>query len=240
MSHSIWKSPKGTELPILYLRGKDYLEVKWRLVWFREEHPDWSIETEFHSHGPDWAWAKATIKDATGRILATAHKFEDKAGFPDFREKSETSAVGRALAMIGYGTQFCSDELDEGQRLADSPTEKRVSLPAPKQSQDHVPFRIEGSQWDRRAIGEIPEPEIRRELERLELIQGPSEDQLRTMDRMREHLRGLAASGYPKCLCGSELKISKHGRTYHCPAFLKPGQHVKPIEKAEYEGAASA
>ena len=41
---------KGTSLPILKLRGKDYLEVKWRLVWFREEHPDWSIETKIVHH----------------------------------------------------------------------------------------------------------------------------------------------------------------------------------------------
>jgi hypothetical protein len=28
------------------IQGRDYLEVKWRLVWFRQDHPDWSIETE--------------------------------------------------------------------------------------------------------------------------------------------------------------------------------------------------
>ncbi len=49
MTNKTYRTHKGTELPILNLRGRDYLEVKYRLVWFREEHPDWSIETEFMS-----------------------------------------------------------------------------------------------------------------------------------------------------------------------------------------------
>lgn len=120
MSRS-YKTPKGTELPLLNLRGKDYLEVKYRLVWFREDHPDWSIETEFMTVTDKSACAKATVKDETGKIIATSHKFENERGFPDFIEKAETGAIGRALALIGYGTQFCADELDEGDRIVDAP-----------------------------------------------------------------------------------------------------------------------
>ncbi len=111
----------GTELPILDLRGKDYLEVKYRIVWFREDHPNWTIETEYLSITEKSACAKATIKTETGRIIATSHKFENMQGFGDFIEKAETGSIGRALALIGYGTQFCGDELDEGGRLADAP-----------------------------------------------------------------------------------------------------------------------
>lgn len=119
------RTTKGTELPLLNLRGKEYLEVKYRVVWFREEHPDWTIETEYLKVSNDSAWAKASIKDAAGRLIATSHKFENKEGFPDFLEKSETGAIGRALALIGYGTQFCADELDEGHRVVDSPVAPR-------------------------------------------------------------------------------------------------------------------
>jgi hypothetical protein len=118
-----FKTPKGTDLPMLNLRGKDYLEVKYRLVWFREERPDWSIETEIIDLKENVTVAKAIIKDASGRILAMAHKREDTKGFADHLEKSETSAIGRALALLGYGTQFCADELDEGERIVDSPAE---------------------------------------------------------------------------------------------------------------------
>lgn len=122
-----YRTPKGTELPLLNLRGREYLEVKYRLVWFREEHPDWSIETELLSVTQDSAYARAAIKDESGRIIATSHKFETKRGFPDFIEKAETGAIGRALALVGFGTQFCADELDEGERIVDAPVEPRYS-----------------------------------------------------------------------------------------------------------------
>jgi hypothetical protein len=115
------KTPKGTELPILNLRGKDYLEVKYRILWFREERPDWTIQTQLVEVTATSALAKATISDASGRVISTSHKFEDKQGFGDFIEKAETGSIGRALALIGYGTQFCADEFDEGERIVDAP-----------------------------------------------------------------------------------------------------------------------
>jgi hypothetical protein len=120
-----FKTSKGTELPLLSLRGKEYLEVKYRLVWFREDHPDWSIETELVSVTDVSAYAKATVRDEKSRVIATSHKYESIQGFPDFIEKAETGAIGRALALIGYGTQFCADELDEGKRIVDAPVNAR-------------------------------------------------------------------------------------------------------------------
>lgn len=127
-----FKTAKGTELPFLSLKGKPYLAVQHRIVWFREEHPDYTIETEFLEIGPDYSIAKATIRNPEGRIVATAHKHENKKGFQDFHEKSESSAVGRALAFLGYGTAFAL-ELEEGERLADAPVEEppRQSPPEP-------------------------------------------------------------------------------------------------------------
>jgi len=115
---------KGSILPLLDLRGKDYLEVKYRLVWFREDHPDWSIETNFLLSTDQSALAKATVRDEDGRVIATSHKSEKLSDFPDFMEKAETGAIGRALALIGYGTQFCADELDEGDRIVDAPVSR--------------------------------------------------------------------------------------------------------------------
>jgi hypothetical protein len=125
MANRSFKTTKGTELPLLNLRGKEYLEVKYRLVWFREDHPDWAIETELINVTDVSAYAKATIRDDSGRIIATSHKFERIQGFPDFIEKAETGSIGRALALIGYGTQFCADELDEGNRIVDAPVQMR-------------------------------------------------------------------------------------------------------------------
>lgn len=123
-----FETKKGTKLPFLNLRGKPYLQVAHRLVWFREDHPDWSIETEVQTNGVE-SMSKAIIRDEAGRIIATAHKKETAEGFGDHLEKSETGSIGRALALIGYGTQF-APELDEGERLADSPIQRpKVNQP---------------------------------------------------------------------------------------------------------------
>lgn len=126
-----FKTPKGTELPIMDLRGKDYLEVKWRIVWFREERPLWRISTTV-TITDNSCLAKAHIMDEHANIMTTSHKFETKEGFPDFIEKSETGAIGRALALLGFGTQFCADEMEEGSRIVDSPVAPKIIPHAPK------------------------------------------------------------------------------------------------------------
>ena len=131
-----FKTTKGTELPLLNLRGREYLEVKYRLVWFREDHPDWSIETELANVTDVSAYAKAVVRDDKGRTIATSHKFESIQGFPDFIEKAETGAIGRALALIGYGTQFCADELDEGSRIVDAPVQPRLASEASQEDEE--------------------------------------------------------------------------------------------------------
>lgn len=113
----------GTELPLLNLKGKPYLQVAHRLVWFREDHPNGVIKTQILHQQNDEVIVRAEIFMMTpqGPVpLASAHKMETKAHFPDYIEKAETGAIGRALAMVGYGTQY-EPEFDEGDRLADSP-----------------------------------------------------------------------------------------------------------------------
>lgn len=119
---------------LITLNGKQYLQVAWRLVWLREEHPDWAIETECQFWDDKRAQFKATVKDGTGRIVAQAHGNETISDFRDYFEKAETKAIGRALAAAGFGTQFTSD-LDEGERIVDSP----LSLAKGRPSADAVP-----------------------------------------------------------------------------------------------------
>ena len=113
-----FKTPKGSVLPLLDLKGRSYLQVMHRLVWFREECPHWGITTDISD---DKSFVKATIVTENGRIVAQAHKALTGNRFP--LEMAETGAIGRALAMAGFGTQFCDDELDEKDQIADSPVE---------------------------------------------------------------------------------------------------------------------
>ena len=90
------------------LSGKDYLEVKWRLLWLRTLHPDAVIETELVKHGAGLALFRARVT-VPGAGSATGWGSETAEDFGDFIEKAETKALGRALAALGYGTQFCED-----------------------------------------------------------------------------------------------------------------------------------
>lgn len=161
-----FKTKAGTELPLIKLGGKEYLQVAHRLVWFREERADWSIETKpLHFDGTG-AVFQATIKDASGRIVATATKSETKQGFADYIEKAETGAVGRALAYCGYGTQFCGDELDEGARIADAPVSVRQA-PAYQSAPRPAPKAVAPAIGDWSPVPEskpAPEPEPQREI----------------------------------------------------------------------------
>lgn len=123
-----FRTEKGTELPLLNLKNKEYLQVMHRIQWFREAHPTGIIKTTMlamNGEGQnEYAVFKAEIFIETERgalCVSSAHKKETRGGFEDFIEKAESGAIGRALALCGYGTQFAADDLDEGDRLADSP-----------------------------------------------------------------------------------------------------------------------
>jgi hypothetical protein len=120
-----FRTEKGTELPLLSMKGKPYLQVAHRLIWFNEDVRRFNIHTEFLKLEKDEAIVRATVQifDDAGNLIktATATKREDAKGFPDFHEKAETGAIGRCLALLSYGTQFATQDLDEGERLADSP-----------------------------------------------------------------------------------------------------------------------
>lgn len=148
-----FKTKAGTELPFLDLRGKKYIQVAHRLVWFREEYPNANIETEIVKIEDHFALFRATISqtyvetmpDGSQKThyicLANAHGREDAKHFPDFIEKAETKAIGRALALCGYGTQF-APELEESHRVVDSPlptTSKNAPLLSDQKKNDAQP-----------------------------------------------------------------------------------------------------
>lgn len=114
---------------IVKLRGKEYLEVKWRLLWLRTQQPDAAIETELVSHDPQRQMAifKARVSVSNGGS-ATGWGQEEAADFGDYLEKAETKALGRALAALGFGTQFTSDfefaDEDGTPRVVDTPVDR--------------------------------------------------------------------------------------------------------------------
>jgi hypothetical protein len=159
MTRQSFKTKKGTELPLVSLKGKEYLLVAHRLVWLVEEADSYSIETEFLKLEEEYSIArtKLVIYDKDGKVIkqASATKKETKKDFPDFVEKSETGSLGRALSMCGFGTQFSLPDLDEGERLADAPlapppiaAQKAPEMSKPKVATFRKPKTEESGGWE--------------------------------------------------------------------------------------------
>jgi hypothetical protein len=91
------------------IRGKQYVEVNERIKFFRQEeqYKHWTIMSEFPVIDAENCVCKVTIADNSGRVIATGHAHEERSSSninkTSFVENCETSAVGRALAMLGIG-----------------------------------------------------------------------------------------------------------------------------------------
>jgi hypothetical protein len=91
------------------IRGKQYVEVNERIKFFRQEeqYKNWTIMSDFTALDSEQCVCKATIADETGRVIATGHAHEVQAASninkTSYVENCETSAIGRALAMLGIG-----------------------------------------------------------------------------------------------------------------------------------------
>jgi hypothetical protein len=94
---------------------QDYLDVKWRVAWLRAEFPTAQIVTEQIEGDSEHARFKCTITLANGAI-SSGHGSETATDFPDFYEKAETKAIGRACAVLGYGTDAATD-FDDGEPM---------------------------------------------------------------------------------------------------------------------------
>ena len=90
-------------------KGKFYADVAGRVQAFRELCPNGSISTEVVRLDGDMCVIKATVCDEEGRVLGTGHAYERESSTQinrtSFIENCETSAVGRALGMIGIGSE---------------------------------------------------------------------------------------------------------------------------------------
>ena len=96
-----------TRLKTINIKGKEYTTVDARIVYFRENYPDYSLVTEIVEITPEFAILKAIIMNPEGKVMATGMALEEKASSyinkTSFLENCETSAWGRALANFGIG-----------------------------------------------------------------------------------------------------------------------------------------
>lgn len=115
------------------IKGKEYAEVNQRVKAFRMVYPEGFILTEMLSNENGVCVFKATVGNGN-ETFATGTAFEKEESSyinkTSYIENCETSAVGRALGMCGFGidTSICSAE--ELTNAINNQTERKAS---PKQ-----------------------------------------------------------------------------------------------------------
>lgn len=98
------------------IKGKEYAEVNQRIKAFRMIYPEGKITTCLLSNQDGVCVFKANVYAEDGKLLGTGHAYEKESSSyinkTSYIENGETSAVGRALGMAGFGidTSVCSAE----------------------------------------------------------------------------------------------------------------------------------
>lgn len=98
----------NSEMPKTDIKGKNYATVPARVAAFRQMCPMGSITTEIISLEAGVVTMRTTVKDEAGNVLSTGLAQEKEGSSyinkTSFIENCETSAVGRALGMLGIGS----------------------------------------------------------------------------------------------------------------------------------------
>lgn len=98
------------------IKGKEYAEVNQRIKAFRMVYPEGKIMTSLISCNDGVCVFKASVYGDENTPLGTGHAYEKESSSfinkTSYIENCETSAVGRALGMAGFGidTSVCSAE----------------------------------------------------------------------------------------------------------------------------------
>lgn len=131
------------------IKGKDYAEVNQRIKAFRMVYPTGSITTEIVSLVDGIVTMKTTIKDNEGNVLSTGYAYEkENSTFinkTSFIENCETSAVGRALGMCGFGIDTSVASAEEVQNAIENqkPKNNPKEETKPQQNKQTKPHKDE-------------------------------------------------------------------------------------------------
>ena len=105
------------------IKGKEYAEVNQRIKAFRMVWPEGTIATEMLFNENGLCIIQARVYDDENHLLGVGHAYEKESSSfineTSYIENCETSAVGRALGMCGFGidTSVCSAEELENAKL---------------------------------------------------------------------------------------------------------------------------
>lgn len=118
--------------------SNDYAEVNQRIKAYRMVYPSGTIRTEIKCLKDGICLIKAEVTDENGELIGTGHAYEkENSSFinqTSYVENCETSAVGRALGMAGFGIDTSVANAEEVQNAIENQKEdKKVIFATDKQ-----------------------------------------------------------------------------------------------------------
>ena len=119
----------NSEMSTTDIKGKGYVEVNQRIKAFRKLYPEGTILTDLLRLDNGMCVIRAVIKD-NEKILGTGIAYENEGSTfinkTSYIENCETSAVGRALGMLGLGIDTSVASAEEVQNAINNqdPTEE--------------------------------------------------------------------------------------------------------------------
>ena len=114
------------------IKGKDYAEVNQRIKAFRMVHPEGTIDTKMISNENGVCIFRASVYSDRFTLLATGTAYEKEGSTfinkTSYIENCETSAVGRALGMAGFGIDTSIASAEEVQNaIAQQEDDKQIT-----------------------------------------------------------------------------------------------------------------
>jgi hypothetical protein len=149
----------NASLSAVDIKGKEYIDVSNRVKAFRMCYPGGCIETEMVSNENGLCIFRAKIFNEDGKLIATGTAYEKESSSfinkTSYIENCETSAVGRALGMAGFGIDTSIASANE---VLNAIANQNTPTKAQTQSKQNTPARSKVLSEDQiKALYEVSE-----------------------------------------------------------------------------------
>jgi hypothetical protein len=154
------------------IHKKEYVMVNERIKYFRLFYPDWSIETKIIDVDKDSIIIQAFIKDDKGCIKSsgTAQEYRNASTInkTSYVENCETSAIGRALGIMGIGIETAIASAEEMKKVQELETKNQYSKVKIDKHIDRVEKKNEKFEKNKKDVEiKVKENETRRLLDNM-------------------------------------------------------------------------
>lgn len=183
------------ELGTVDIKGKEYVQVNQRVIAFRKLFPEGSIVTDLIHFGDGVCVVKATVLD-DGKVISTGLAYEKEGSTfinkTSYLENCETSAVGRALGLLGIGIDTSIASADEMQTAIinqvsekDAPKLKAQILALAGGDVQRVNVYV-GKLFSGKTLDDLTAPQLAAlKVDLAKKLQGPAQDPKTTVQTVR-------------------------------------------------------